>query len=223
MTIPIVDAVPGETSIDIDAYCPSESRVEWTFRWLSQITVILVIVVIATEIVVRSLFGWSLQVTNELGGYALATIAFLSLPSCQMQHAFHRVHFLDARLSARGRAILRLIFDVLSLLCALILTWQFFRFERITWRSGDVAATNLMTPLWIPRLMMLLGAAGLSFALIRTVAADLRRVHGTSRGTSLESSLETPLETSLGTARETPRSSFREVPQGSPSRERTES
>jgi TRAP-type C4-dicarboxylate transport system permease small subunit len=182
MTIPIIDAVPGETSVDVDAYCPSESRLEWAFRWLAQITVILVIIIIAVEIVVRSLFGWSLQATNELGGYALAAIAFLGLPTCQVQHAFHRVHFLDARLSARGRAILRLVFDVLSLLCALILTWQFFRFERITWRSGDVAATNLMTPLWAPRLVMLLGAAGLSFTLLRTIVADLRRVHGTPAG-----------------------------------------
>lgn len=161
---------------DIDAFSPPEDRAAAAGRWLCQIATVGLVVMMVTEMVVRSLFGWSIQWSNEVGGYALVAITFLSLASGQYLHAYHRVHFLENHLSATGKALLRLVFDLASFVVALVLLLEFVRFEWITWQSGDVASTVLMTPLWMPRLAMPLGAALLVWALLRTLAADARRL-----------------------------------------------
>ena len=107
------------------------------------------------EMLVRSAFGWSVQFSNEIGGYALVAITFLSLGSGQLLHAYHRVHFLDGA-PRRRRAAPRCDFCSTSpppRRCRAAVR-RVARFEWITWKSGDVAATSLMTPLWMPRLVM---------------------------------------------------------------------
>lgn len=166
---------------DADAFSPAEDTPARLGRWLCQALTLGLVAMMGVEIVVRSLLGWSIQWSNEVGGYALVGITFLSLASGQYLHAYHRVHFVEHRLGARGRAVLRLVFDLASLAVALVLTAEFVRFEWITYGSGDVAATTLMTPLWVPRLAMPVGAALLAWALLRTVAADWRRLRAAGR------------------------------------------
>jgi TRAP-type C4-dicarboxylate transport system permease small subunit len=161
---------------DADEFSPPEGAAAAVCRWLSDWIVVGLVVMMGAEMLVRSAFGWSIQWSNEVGGYALVAITFLSLGSGQLLHAYHRVHFVEERLSPAGRARLRLGFDVACLILVVVLTAEFVRFEWITWGSGDVAATSLLTPLWIPRLVMPVGAGVLAWALLLTVAADWRRL-----------------------------------------------
>jgi TRAP-type transport system small permease protein len=78
--------------------------------------------------------------------------------------------------SPRARSISRVIFDLLSLAFCGILLWQLARFEISSWRLDDHAPTYLATPLWIPRLAMLIGAAALLFSMVRTLVADVVRL-----------------------------------------------
>ena len=85
---------------------------------------VVMLVVIGTDILTRSLFNFSFEISDELGGYMLVIITFVSLPVCQANDSFHHVELVQSRLSPRGRAISRVIFDLLSLgFCALLL-WQ---------------------------------------------------------------------------------------------------
>lgn len=170
----IVDTAEG------DAFSPAENGVERLFRWATEAVVILLMILIVIELVARGVFSWSMQVTTELGGYALVAISFLSMSTCLVNHSYHRVHFVENRLSPRGKAWLRLIFDGLALAGISILVWQCVRFEWLSWQSGDVAPTNLMTPFWGPRLFLVIGFAGLAVSLLRTLAGDLRRLRSTS-------------------------------------------
>ena len=131
---------------------------------------------IGTDIITRSVFNFSFEISDELGGYMLVVITFVSLPVCQVNDSFHHVEFVQARLSARSRAISRVIFDLLSLAFCGVLLWQLARFEISSWRLDDHAPTYLATPLWIPRLAMLVGAASLVFSMVRTLAADFSRL-----------------------------------------------
>ncbi|MBO1112839.1 TRAP transporter small permease [Bordetella petrii] len=177
---PVLDpAIAGET--EGDAYSPPEGRVARWGRWIAQALVVALVAMMGVEMVVRSAFGWSIQFSNELGGYALVAITFLSLASGQLQHAYHSVHFLENRLGPRGRARLRLLFDLLAIAVTLVLLLELARFEWLSWKSGDVASTTLMTPLWIPRLAMPLGVLALAWALLRVLAADMRRLRALSR------------------------------------------
>jgi TRAP-type C4-dicarboxylate transport system permease small subunit len=167
-------------TVDADAFSPPESWLERLFRWAAEAVVVLLMALVGVELIARGLFGWSLQSTAELGGYALVAITFLSMAPCLVNHAYHRVHFVEARISPRAGAALRLFFDCLAFVVTAFLVWQFGRFELITYRSGDVAPTNLMTPFWMPRLVMVIGVAGLLLSLMRTILGDLRRLRSAS-------------------------------------------
>ena len=78
---------------------------------------------------------------------------------------------------ARGRAISSLIFDVLALLFTAVLLWQLTRMEWLSWVTGDVAPTELQTPLWIPRLVMPLGTAALCITLLKEILGDVRLIN----------------------------------------------
>ena len=172
--LPVVD-VDG-ASMDADAFSPAEDWSARWARWVTQAMVVGLVVMMGAEMLVRSVFGWSIQFSNEIGGYALVAITFLSLGSGQLLHAYHRVHFIESKLSPAGRAWLRLGFDLGALLVTLVLLAELMRFEWITWNSGDVAATSLMTPMWVPRIVMPIGVLALAWALLRTVLADWRRI-----------------------------------------------
>jgi TRAP-type transport system small permease protein len=153
-----------------------ESPVEWTCKIASEVALVVMLVLIAVDIVTRSLFNFSLEVSDEVGGYMLVAIAFLSLSACHVNHSFHEVEFVQARLTARGRSLSHLIFGLLSLVACVLLAWQFVRLELSSWRFGDVAPTYLSTPLWLPQLPMALGMIALSFSLCRTLIAEAKRL-----------------------------------------------
>jgi TRAP-type mannitol/chloroaromatic compound transport system permease small subunit len=111
-----------------------------------------------------------------VGGYMLVAIAFLSLPVSHINGAFHRVEFIQARLSRRARLISRFCFDLVALIVCAIFVWHFMGLVRSSWRFGDYAPTFLETPLWIPRSLLVLGMGALCLSLLRSLAADLRRL-----------------------------------------------
>ena len=106
----------------------------------------------------------------------LVVITFVSLPVCQINDSFHHVELVQSRLSPFARAISHIIFDLLSLAFCVLLLWQLLRFEVSSFRFGDHAPTYLATPLWIPQIVMALGAAALCFSVVRTLLADVVRL-----------------------------------------------
>jgi len=164
-----------------DRWTPEETLAERLCQRICELALVASVIMIGAEVISRAVFHFSFEITDEVGGYLLVAVSFLSLPVSQVHHGFHHVEFVQARLSPRGRAVSRLIFDLLCLFCAAILLWQLARLELGTWQSGDVAPTILGTPLWIPRLSMPLGAAALTATLLRTIAGDVRRIAATGR------------------------------------------
>jgi TRAP-type C4-dicarboxylate transport system permease small subunit len=150
-----------------------ESIVERACKLVCVAALVVMLVVIGVDILTRSLFNFSFEISDELGGYLLVVITFVSLPVCQISGSFHHVELVQSRLSPFARAVSHVIFDVLSLTFCVLLLWQLMRFELTSFRFGDQAPTYLATPLWIPQIAMMLGAAALCFSMVRTLAADV--------------------------------------------------
>jgi TRAP-type C4-dicarboxylate transport system permease small subunit len=165
-----------------DRWTADETLLERLCQRLCELALVVSVVMIGAEVIARALFHFSFEVTDEVGGYLLVAISFLSLPVSQVHHGFHHVEFVQARLSPCGRAWSRLIFDLVCMFCVGILVWQLFRLELGTWRAEDVAPTILGTPLWIPRLTMPVGAGVLLLTLLRTVIGDWRRIAALGQG-----------------------------------------
>ena len=153
-----------------------EGPVEWTCKIASEAALVVMLVLIAVDIVTRSLFNFSFEVSDEVGGYMLVVISFVSLSACHVSGSFHEVEFVQARLTPRGRSLSHLIFGLLSLAACALLAWQYVRLELSSWRFGEVAPTYLATPLWLPQLAMALGMIALCFSLCRTIVAEARRL-----------------------------------------------
>ena len=145
---------------------------------LCQAAIAVMLVVIGLDIFTRAVLNYSFEISDEMGGYMLVLITFVSMSVCQIDNAFHHVEFIQARLTPFGRAASRLVFDVVSLAAGLILLWQMVRLEVLSWHSGDTAPTYLETPLWLPRTVMLIGIAALCLSLVRTILLHARRLRG---------------------------------------------
>src|SRR6267154_471846 len=128
-----------------------EGPVERLCNFACMVALVVMLGVIGVDIVTRALLNFSFEVSDELGGYMLVVITFISLPVCQVNDSFHHVELVQARLSPRWRAVSRVIFDLLSLAFCVLLLWQLIKFEISSWRFDDHAPTYLATPLWIPR------------------------------------------------------------------------
>jgi len=176
----IPDAGDG-TPVSIHEPPIGEGPVERLCKWTSEAALIIMLVMIGGDILTRYLLNFSFEIADELGGYMLVVMTFVSLSVCQVNNAFHQVELVQARLSARGRALSAAMFDVLSFGFAALLLWQLLKLDRSSYRFGEKAPTYLETPLWIPRLAMAIGVAALLFAIAKTLLAHVRRFRALSR------------------------------------------
>jgi len=159
-----------------------EGPVELVCKWLSEAALIIMLMVIGADVFTRYVLNFSFEVADELGGYMLVVMTFVSLSVCQVTNSFHQVELVQARLGPRGRALSAAFFDALAFAFTAILLWHFVRLELTSYRFGERAPTYLETPLWIPRLAMTIGAAALLFSIVRTFLAHVRRYRVLSRG-----------------------------------------
>jgi TRAP-type C4-dicarboxylate transport system permease small subunit len=139
------------------------------------------IVLIAAEAIARNVFATSFQITDEVCGYLLVALTFLSMSVAEAHGAFHRVELVQARLSFAARLISQMVFDFISLIVSALVTWQLYRLAANSWRAEDVAPTPLHTPLWLPQSAMAIGMLLLCLALIRTMLAKARMLRGGRR------------------------------------------
>lgn len=145
---------------------------------LSAIIVALSLLVTA-EVICRSMLGFSLLVTEEIAGYMLVSIVFLGMPLALAEGKLFRVEFVIQRLGFRAREALKLLFNVLSLVIAIILDWQLAQLVIESWERGVLAPTVLATPLYLPQIVMVIGMTGVVMVLTAQIilgAYELR--HG---------------------------------------------
>lgn len=150
--------------------------IERVSLWTSAFCMAGMVVLILAEIVVRGVFNATTEHSDELVGYLLVGISFLSLALCQSRGAFHRVEMVQMRLGPRGQAVSTLIFDILSFAYIALTNWYFLQFVMSSYRREAMASTVLATPLWIPESVMVVGATMLLVVLGKAIVEDVRKV-----------------------------------------------
>jgi TRAP-type C4-dicarboxylate transport system permease small subunit len=167
------ELTPDDMPHRIDAPVAGASIIDRVSEAVCSLFLVVAIALISMEVIARNVFGTSLQISDEVVGYLLVAITFLSMPVAEAHGAFHRVELIQMRLGRRGQLISQTIFDLLSLAASIAVTWQLIRLAMNSWRSADVAATLLQTPLWFPQSAMGLGMALLCLALVRSIMVKL--------------------------------------------------
>ena len=170
---------PGEELEE--SFHPAPTLLEHVCMVICEIGIGVMGFVVILELITRNLFGFSFEMSEELGGYIIVGITFLSLPVCQVYRSYHHVQFVQTRLSPRLRAASHILFDLLSFGFCLLLVWQLARFTLQTHHAEDVAPTLLATPLWIPQALMPIGAIAASASLLRSLIGNVRRFRAAGR------------------------------------------
>ena len=161
-----------------DAPCAGPSVVDVACEALCSLFLLAMIAMIAAEAIARNVFGTSLQITDEVGGYLLVALTFLSMSVAESHGAFHRVELVQMRLSPAARIASQIVFDLMALAASVLVTWQLVRLVLNSWRAEDVAPTPLGTPLWLPQTSMGIGMALLCLALLRSIAVKMKHLSG---------------------------------------------
>jgi TRAP-type C4-dicarboxylate transport system permease small subunit len=165
-----------EPGHQIETIASGPGRIENASEAVASLALIAMILLIGSEAIVRNVFHSSLEITDEICGYLLVAVTFLSMSVSEAHGAFHRVELIQARMSFRARVWLQIGFDLAALVASALVTWQLTRLALNAWNSGDVAPTPLQTPLWLPQMVMGLGMAFLCVALLRSMQAKYRRL-----------------------------------------------
>lgn len=142
--------------------------------WLSASCLIGMTSLMLLEVILRGVFNSTTEHSDELVGYLLIGVSFLSLALCQSRGAFHRVEMVQMRLGPRGKAVSALVFDLLSFAYIALTNWYFLQFVMSSYRREAQAPTMLATPLWIPETAMVLGATLLLIVLGRAIVRDVK-------------------------------------------------
>jgi len=138
-------------------------------------------VCISVDALLRWSVNWSILVVDELGGYALVCLAFFGFSIALHEKALFRVDAFYDWLSPINRARYQLAFDALALAFMLLLLWHFWGLVTRSHAKEISALTILRTPLWIPQLLMVVGALSTTLVLVVHIINDWKMLFNTDR------------------------------------------
>lgn len=158
---------------------------------LAGAAVVLLSLLIVFDIAARSLFHFSLQGTDELGGYTLALIGSLGLSHTLLHRGHPRIDIALRHFPVRLRAVLHVVaYAAMSGFAIFMMTHAITEFGE-TLKFGTVTNTPLQTPLWIPQSMWIAGIGVFAAsALICTLHAAWLLLRGERQ--ALEAAYGTP-------------------------------
>jgi len=155
--------------------------INWLCVTACKIALLAIIAIVTLEIFMRSVLATSTYMADEVSGYMLVLVAFMSLGTCQINGGFHRVELLTDNVPRPVAKLLLILFDLIAVVLAVLFLWKFWAFFSANFRTGNVAPTLLATPMWLPQLSMVVGIALYLAAAILTL---LVHVSEFGRGTS---------------------------------------
>ncbi len=177
--------MPMNASVD-------ESRFASLVRKLTNLQLIICELVLGTlavcisvDALLRWSVNWSILVVDELGGYALVCLAFFGFSVALHEKALFRVDAFYDWLSPINRARYQLVFDTLALAFMLLLLWHFWGLVTRSHAKEISALTILRTPIWIPQLLMVVGAFSTSLVLVVHIINDCKMLFTTNRKEAL--------------------------------------
>lgn len=127
------------------------------FALLSGAAIAVLAAAIVVDVLARRLFDFSLQGTDEYGGYVLAMIASLGLSQALLQRGHTRVDILVPLLGPRLQAAVNLIALATLLVYALFIAGYAFATWQETIEFDSRANSPLQTPLWAPQMIWVIG------------------------------------------------------------------
>jgi TRAP-type C4-dicarboxylate transport system permease small subunit len=137
------------------------------------ICIFAIAVIICYEIVSRFLFNAPTTWVLEISVYLSISAGFLGAAYTLQHNAHFSITIITQRLPKRGRRILRLVTTSMALIYCLVFAWKGYQMVVSSHKLGLTSESFLETPLWIPELVVPIGAILLIFNFVRIFIQDL--------------------------------------------------
>lgn len=137
------------------------------------------------------------KVTDEVAGYLLVLAATWGFAYTLRAGAHVRIDVLLPHMALSVRAVMDFLAHVLMALFACMFAWRTWLLVLDSWETGIRSSTYLLTPLWIPQVIMSLGFSLLAITAVFTAFAILvkwaaRGVAGAQEAAEARSSSGSP-------------------------------
>lgn len=143
-------------------------------RFLSGLILVLLVALISAEIISRFFFNYSLKIVDEIAGYLVVALTLFGASLALRDKRLFQVSFLLNKLPSAAQRYLNYVYLIISLGVCSILIWNTLRLVLSSFSWGNFAPTNLMTPLWIPQLVLPIGSCFIAIFLIEHAILALR-------------------------------------------------
>lgn len=165
------DFVGEKSTIRIVVHC--FTQFVWFLSWLGAVfsgfLMLGITAYILVEIGMRAFFHTSTNILDEIVGYGIGAMTFMTLAYalCTKQHI--QITLLRDRVSEPVKVKLDMLALVAALATVLIITWYIGRSVMRAFERGTVSATVARIPLWIPESVLLVGLILLALAMLASL------------------------------------------------------
>jgi C4-dicarboxylate transporter DctQ subunit len=149
-------------------------------RNIALVVLTFITVILFLESAIRTLFGYSIVPTNEVGGAALVLIVFLSLAWLYQMGGHLTVSVVVDRIPNKPRRYLDLFLSFLSLFFVSFATYTWVTMMSATYESGR-RFYLLHIVEWPFQLMAVIGWVALGLAVLNDIVKRLMQLLGKSR------------------------------------------
>lgn len=147
--------------------------------WMAGISAVilgLMTILILVEIAIWNAFEATTLIADEYSAYGLAAIIFLGAGFCLRDKGHIRITIILGFLPAKMARIITFGATAVTTMFMGYLWWYLYKMMRSAFRYGSTSGTLTGTPIWIPQLIMLIGAAVFLFQLFATTVKTYQAI-----------------------------------------------
>ena len=128
---------------------------------------------IVVDVIGRKL-GHSTGIAQEISGYALVLIVFASLAYCLREGSHIKIGIVTDRLAPEVRRWLKVTTSILAIAFIILVIWQTLRLTLELYTQNSTSMTPLHVPLWPLQMLVPLGLALLTIAILLETIKTIR-------------------------------------------------
>lgn len=152
----------------------------------AQCVLLLLVLMVVTEVILRTFVGASMLIMDEMAGYMLIALVCAGISHSMRVDALLNVNVVRDRLTGRGQGFAQVLFHAASLLYAVVLLRETFGMTLLTYQRDVLSVSIIAVPLWIPRAVMTLGIFVLCIALIAGLLRSIAQLISGRSGLSAD-------------------------------------
>ena len=142
-------------------------------KWALLIFYLMLVVTMTIEVIRREVFAYSSIWGEEIVRYCFIYLCWIGAAAAVRERAHIRIDVILNYLPPRGKALIYILGDVLTLALALLALWLSVETVEISWKFGSVSHGLRVSMVWF-LMAVPIGFALMIFRLLQSLNRDLR-------------------------------------------------